>query len=90
MRIVSLAKARAEGREFYFTGIPCAHGHVDIRRVKSRICRACDNADLDGTKRAWNIRHRDHEKARLSAFKATNRDRILAEARTVDCKRRTP
>jgi hypothetical protein len=35
-------KARNEGKEFYFTTIPCRNGHVAQRRVKDAGCVECN------------------------------------------------
>lgn len=41
MNVISMAKAKAEGRRYYFTGRPCPQGHVCERRVDRRACREC-------------------------------------------------
>jgi 5-methylcytosine-specific restriction endonuclease McrA len=33
--------ARAAGEPFYFTGLPCKHGHIANRRVSNKHCVAC-------------------------------------------------
>lgn len=33
---------REAGEEFYFTGIPCQHGHVAKRYVKNHYCVECE------------------------------------------------
>jgi hypothetical protein len=38
------AEAVALGLTHYTTGVPCVHGHIDVRRVKDRVCAACDRA----------------------------------------------
>lgn len=30
------------GAKYYFTGKPCAHGHITARRVLTRACIACE------------------------------------------------
>jgi len=39
--IISRAYARALGLRFYFTGVPCLHGHISPRYVTSHGCVAC-------------------------------------------------
>jgi hypothetical protein len=34
-------EAIALNQSFYFTGIPCKRGHLDLRIVHSRNCRKC-------------------------------------------------
>lgn len=31
------------GETHYFTGKPCKHGHISLRRVKDRKCNECEN-----------------------------------------------
>jgi hypothetical protein len=37
----TIKEARAIGTLYYFTGAPCKHGHVDIRRVDNLGCAEC-------------------------------------------------
>jgi 5-methylcytosine-specific restriction endonuclease McrA len=39
---VSYSEAKASGLASYFTGVPCKHGHVAMRRTVNRACRECD------------------------------------------------
>jgi hypothetical protein len=41
--IISRAQARAIGQVWYFTGEPCAHGHVSKRNTCNWECRECLN-----------------------------------------------
>ncbi len=45
---VSLREAKALGLTRYFTGLPCNHGHISERRVKSKGCVACRSARRRG------------------------------------------
>ena len=38
---ISRAQAKAQGIKLYFTGVPCKHGHVDVRQVSNQRCRTC-------------------------------------------------
>lgn len=40
----SRREALAAGERHYFTGIPCRHGHVAIRRTGSGTCVVCHRA----------------------------------------------
>lgn len=42
--VMSLADAKGAGQKWYFTGLPCAHGHIAKRSVSNRDCRACVDA----------------------------------------------
>lgn len=39
--IISLRAAKIKGLSFYFTGIPCKHGHICERKVNDRGCVEC-------------------------------------------------
>ena len=41
MEIITKAEAKAQGLNGYFTGKPCKHGHVDVRRVSNGQCVTC-------------------------------------------------
>lgn len=41
MKIVSREQAQRDGLKFYFTGLPCVHGHIARRRTNNRVCQAC-------------------------------------------------
>ena len=44
MQVISRAEAKAKGLRFYFTGKPCAKGHVAARRVANETCVECERA----------------------------------------------
>jgi 5-methylcytosine-specific restriction endonuclease McrA len=64
--IISRAEARAAGLQTFFTGKPCKHGHIDLRRTSNGACRTCVNA----RNAAW---LKDNPDSRLKAQK-TYRD----------------
>lgn len=39
----SRPEAKEKGAPFYFTGIPCSHGHISVRKVQGQ-CVACEKA----------------------------------------------
>lgn len=41
MRIITKREAKILGRKTYFTGEPCAFGHVSERFVKRDWCKQC-------------------------------------------------
>lgn len=47
--IVSLQDARLLGLKYFFTGVPCRHGHIDMRQTSNRGCVACSRARV----KAW-------------------------------------
>lgn len=48
----SYKEAKRQGLKFYFTGKPCARGHVTVRKVNSRHCYECMRED----RHIWNQR----------------------------------
>lgn len=62
------------GSKYYFTGIPCKHGHVDVRKTKRRMCAECDRlADIK-----YRANFPDRKRATYVAWRDLNRDRIRA------------
>lgn len=55
LEIVSRADAKAQGLKWYFTGVPCKHGHIAERQVVNGRCRECGKAGSI----ANNAKHRD-------------------------------
>lgn len=35
-------EALAQGSMHYFTGMPCKHGHLDVRQTSSKKCKTCN------------------------------------------------
>ena len=61
--IINKKDAKAAGLDSYFTGKPCKHGHISIRRVSNGHCVECkQNIDrsgrADGVKAANNVNQR--------------------------------
>ena len=51
--------AKEKGDKYYFTGVPCVHGHIDLRATNSPNCNKC--ADI-----RWEKKRKDtEEKKRL-------------------------
>jgi hypothetical protein len=67
MTPISREEARAAGLKRYFTGVPCAHGHVAEREVSGCRCVECGRA----TGKTYYWQHRDQRRAASRAwFKA--------------------
>jgi len=45
------AEAKAKGKEWYFTGLPCKYGHVEDRLVSNGKCRECNRQDSEQANR---------------------------------------
>jgi hypothetical protein len=43
---ISREQAKTQGIKWYFTGIPCKHGHIDVRQLVNQCCRTCGNKRL--------------------------------------------
>ena len=41
MEIITYQEAKDRDLRFYFTGLPCKRGHIDVIYVSSRVCRQC-------------------------------------------------
>lgn len=41
MEVIQKAEAKKKGLKSFFTGIPCAEGHTDLRSVANGICYEC-------------------------------------------------
>jgi len=60
---ITLSKARTQGLQFYYTGIPCVRGHISKRRVRNACCLQCEK--IHGRK--------SHNKTIASVFKTPER-----------------
>jgi hypothetical protein len=97
------AEAVKLGLSHYCTGKPCVNGHIDIRRVKDRVCTACDRlhkarkakADPIWKKnkaRATYVRTRSTILANKQIYRQQNKGKLAAlnAARKKHIKQRTP
>lgn len=57
--ILSRNDAIAQGKTTYFTGKPCAYGHIDLRFVSSYACRECARLKSKRDYDADTERHRE-------------------------------
>ena len=70
--------ALQEGKDRYFTGVPCANGHVCERRTKDRKCVECERARSRRRVAEWTARNRERKKATNCAAQA-RRDAAKAQ-----------
>ncbi|WNL50864.1 HNH endonuclease [Xanthomonas phage Murka] len=68
--IITRAEAKAQGRKTYFTGKPCKHGHVVVRRVNGG-CVDCMRASSD----KWKAADPEGQRSYASAYLAANPNR---------------
>lgn len=73
---ITRQQARQQGLEHYFTGVPCSHGHVSVRRVFNGGCVECKKE------------HYQNTKAKLQAWKAQNPKKVKAKTVRTLVKRR--
>lgn len=87
-RIVHLADAVILGIRWYFTGVPCRHGHVSKRSVSNRECRACVDARHRQKRAIDPAPYRTREKARREANPELYRQHAKASrARHIEARR---
>jgi hypothetical protein len=81
--------AMANGETHYITDKPCVHGHLAPRRVKDRVCSACDAMYQQKVRKADPIAHRakkkvsyeqtkDHHLAQKKTYRQANKGKIRA------------
>jgi hypothetical protein len=88
------SEAKASGSKFYFTGEPCKHGHVALRKTRGACVECLKNEWQEGNKkrqeyfRAYN--ESDAGKKSKREYYQRNRDAVIAraQARTDEEKRR--
>lgn len=96
-------EASERGDTHYFTGKPCKHGHIAKRRVKDRVCTACDIAEKKRRlevhpektreyKRTQYEKHRTAHLAQKRVYRQANKGKInaLVTKRKARVKLRTP
>jgi len=80
MRIITLQEAREQNLKHYFTGNPCAHGHVDRRYVVSRHCVECQRVRTLEYGRTDRAKKRCKDKRLLTLYGVTQEylDSVIA------------
>lgn len=73
-QIITRQDAKAQGLTRYFTGRPCAHGHVAERLVSNGACIECHRA----RKQDWYENNKDTSNAAKKAWAARNPERARA------------
>jgi 5-methylcytosine-specific restriction endonuclease McrA len=88
------SEAKALGSKYYFTGIPCVHGHIALRKTKG-ACLECLKIEWDKGKtlrKEYFSSYNRSERGQLSKAKyyLVNREKVIerAKARAVDDKRK--
>ena len=55
MKIVTRKEALAQGLKWYYTGKPCKHGHLSVRRTTTKHCNECHSQDRSNRKEERDI-----------------------------------
>lgn len=80
--IVTRAEAQARGLTDYFTGRPCARGHIAPRNVKGKHCNVCARINIQAHRErmgddAW----RESERLRSLDYAKRNREKRRASSK---------
>lgn len=80
------AEAKATGAKYYFTGLPCKHGHIALRKTKG-ACVECIKVETVkyADKRAEyfiEYNRREDIKEKKNQWYQDNREAVIARART--------
>lgn len=57
---ITRSAAMEAGLKYYFTGVPCPKGHIDLRHVRKSVCRACRKKGRRAASHAYNRAMRKH------------------------------
>ncbi|MEN8132626.1 MAG: HNH endonuclease signature motif containing protein [Pseudomonadota bacterium] len=79
----SRKEAKATGKKYYFTGIPCKHNHLSKRRISNTCCIGCSkqyyqtNAKkLRHYNEQWRIDNRDHVRQWNAQWRENNPESV--------------
>lgn len=75
--VVSRREAVARGLPRYFTGKPCAQGHIDTRLTADRKCESCNRM----RSKAWRAKNPDKVQALNATYYIAERERLKAAQR---------
>lgn len=75
--IVTRAEAKAAGLKRYFTGVPCAKGHISERRSSTSNCIECQSKK--SAERY--LKHRDHELKKSAERYVRDRAKVIARSK---------
>lgn len=73
----TIKQAKETGSKFYFTGIPCKNGHIDLRYTSVRTCRSCKMESI----RKWNRENREDRTEKARVYREKNREKVNKWAR---------
>ena len=76
-QIITRKEALQQGLSLYFTGKPCAQGHIDARRASDRKCQECNRLRSE----RWRMQNFERVKELNDAHYAANREQRKARQR---------
>jgi 5-methylcytosine-specific restriction endonuclease McrA len=87
-------EAKALGSKYYFTGEPCKHGHIALRKTKG-VCTECLKIEWEQSNKSRSQYYKDYNKSEAGKqakrkYYETNKDDVIARAqsRTKEAKNR--
>lgn len=87
-------EAKALGSKYYFTGEPCKHGHIALRKTKG-ACTECLKIEWEQSKQSRSQYYKDYNKSEAGQqakrkYYENNKDDVIAraQARTKEAKNR--
>ena len=80
LEIISPTAAKAAGLKWYFTGLPCSHGHLAKRSITNGECRGCVDARAARQRKENPARLRQKDKRKYWRDPEKRR-RLLKESR---------
>lgn len=84
--IITRKEAREKGLRYYYSGIPCVHGHLSNRRTSSGYCLTCNllavrqyQKDHPSAVSYNSMKWNEKNKERCKVYKARYRAKLRAE-----------
>jgi hypothetical protein len=93
MEIMTRKQATELGEDFYFTGKPCKHGHVEKRRTNNRNCLGCERTKYKKVEKEWKTKQSGYYEEYHRNYREQNRIRLArtsSEHRSKRLKRHVP
>jgi len=74
---ITKKEAKEQGLKLFFTAIPCNHGHISDRIIKTGACLECTHV----TNAKWRKENHEHETARWKKYKKENHEMLKEKGR---------
>ena len=79
--IISRNEAKARGLKTYFTGKPCAHGHIAPRKTSNGGCRECEYDGNSQWRNQNRVSIRRYNRRYHADYYARNREKVIEKCR---------